>query len=65
MKRLIIYPKDIQQITGRSERYGRDIIRQIKLQTNKKPFQLVTFKEFSEFMDIPLEEIYALLGYMT
>ena len=29
-KRACIYPKDIQRITGRSERYGRKLLNDIK-----------------------------------
>jgi hypothetical protein len=32
MERVCIYPKDIQVVTGKSERWGRDIIRKIKQQ---------------------------------
>lgn len=48
--RIVIYPKDIQQITGRSERYGRRVIAKIKEQKGKQKEQLVTVKEFSEFI---------------
>ena len=36
MNRLCIYPKDIQIITGRSERYGRNLIKKIKEHFNKQ-----------------------------
>lgn len=52
MKRICIYPKDVQVITGKSERYGRDIIKKIKEDLNKEKHQLVTIDEFCEFMGI-------------
>jgi len=56
-KRVCIYPKDIQLITGRSERYGRKLIQTIKDVLDKKPHQFVTIKEFSEYSGIELDTI--------
>ncbi|MCB0496163.1 MAG: hypothetical protein KDC79_08500 [Cyclobacteriaceae bacterium] len=57
LKRIIIYPKDIQLITGKSERYGRTIIQKIKDHYNKEPHQLVSVKEFCNYMGLEEEEI--------
>lgn len=35
-KRICIYPKDVQRITGKSERYGRTLLTQIKQHYQKK-----------------------------
>lgn len=51
-KRACIYPKDIQRITGRSERYGRKLLQDIKNFFDKEPHQFVTTKEFSEYSGI-------------
>ena len=51
-KRIIIYPKDIQRITGKSERYGRYMIQKIKQELNKDDHQLVTVQEFSRYIGI-------------
>jgi hypothetical protein len=59
--RTCIYPKDIQCITGRSERYGRKLYREIKTYFNKKPNQFVTAAEFSEYTDIKIDIINAYL----
>ncbi len=56
-KRVCIYPKDIQLITGRSERYGRKLIQTIKDVLDKKPHQFITIKEFSEYSGIELDTI--------
>ncbi len=55
LKRIIIYPKDIQRITGKSERYGRKVIRDIKDHLKKDDHQLVTIEEFSAFTGIDQE----------
>ena len=57
MNRICIYPKDIQIITGKSERYGRDIIKKIKEKLKKQNHQLVTIDEFCTYMGIQKAEI--------
>jgi hypothetical protein len=50
MNRICIYPKDIQIITGKSERQSRNIITQIRIQNNKEKHQPVTLDEFCNYM---------------
>lgn len=52
MKRIAIYPKDIMIITGRSERYSRELLRSIRNQLKKEKHQIVTFDEFYTYMGI-------------
>lgn len=47
--RIIIYPKDIQRITGKSERYGRFLLRKIKDDLAKEDHHFVTVEEFSRY----------------
>lgn len=56
-KRCVIYPKDVQNITGRSERYGQVILNKIKVLFRKEPHQFVTVDEFAEFSGIPKDII--------
>lgn len=56
-KRCVIYAKDIQRITGRSERYSHEVLRKIKDLTDKGKGQFVTVAEFSAFSGIPEEEL--------
>ncbi len=56
-KRICIYPQDVQLITGKSERYGRKIIKNIKDKLNKQKHQLVTIDEFCEYMGIEKENV--------
>ena len=53
--RACIYPKDIQCITGRSERYGRNLLNKIKEHFGKEPYQFITSEEFAEYSGIKLE----------
>jgi len=57
MNRVVIYPQDVAIITGRSDRYGRMIIKRIKVLLGKENHQLITIKEFSEYMDIEMSII--------
>jgi hypothetical protein len=57
MKRIAIYPKDIMIITGKSERYSRELLKNIKNQLNKEKHQIVTFVEFSSYMGFKIDEL--------
>ncbi len=57
MKRICIYPKDVQVVTGKSERYGRTIIKTIKEHLNKETHQLVTIDEFFDFMGLEISKV--------
>jgi GTP-sensing pleiotropic transcriptional regulator CodY len=57
LKRIVIYPKDIQRITGKSERYGRLMIQRIKQELKKDDHQLVTISEFSDYAGIDIQEL--------
>jgi hypothetical protein len=46
MTRICIYPKDIAIITGKSERWGRNLIEKIKSRNHKAKHQLITIEEF-------------------
>lgn len=53
--RIVIYPKDIENITGRRQRTAQEILRKIKKHYNKKRFDLITVHEFCEFMGMKEE----------
>jgi len=52
MVRVCIYPKDVQIVTGKSERWGRDVIKKIKSNLNKQHHQLITIDEFCIYMGL-------------
>jgi len=56
-KRICIYPKDIQLITGRSERYGRKLLNDIKKHFGKQKHQFITSEEFAEYSGLSKDEI--------
>ena len=57
MQRLCIYPKDVQRITGRSERYSRNLIRRIMQELNKKDHQFLTVSDFCIYIGIDEEKV--------
>jgi hypothetical protein len=56
-KRLCVYPKDVQRITGKSERYGRIILQKIKKQNGKEKHQFVSLEEFCLFTGLQKSEV--------
>lgn len=61
MNRLTIYPKDIQRITGRSDRYGRMLLSKIKTHFHKLDHQFVTIDEFCLYTGLKAEDVKRLL----
>jgi hypothetical protein len=55
--RIIIYPKDVQRITGKSARYGRTLLNQIRESKQKTKKQFISISEFAEFTGLSVEEI--------
>jgi len=55
--RIIIYPKDVQRITGRTERWGRNFLKKIKASRFKSDQQFVSIQEFAEFTGLSVDLI--------
>lgn len=60
-KRMYIYPKDVERITGRKPAYCRNLITMIRLYYGKRKHQGVTVAEYCEYMNVSKEEIEAYL----
>jgi hypothetical protein len=60
-KRICIYPKDVQRITGKSERYGRTLLAQIKGYYQKQEHQFVSVEEFCQYTGLKAEQVYPLI----
>lgn len=56
-KRLCIYPKDISRVTGKSERYARDLIQKIKIKLKKEEHQFLTVEEFCAYAGFQPDEV--------
>ena len=57
LTRSIIYPKDVQRITGRSDRYGRKLLDKIKKHNSKEKHQFVTIDEFAGYTGLSTDLI--------
>ncbi|HWC53426.1 MAG TPA: hypothetical protein VG676_07570 [Chitinophagaceae bacterium] len=55
--RLCIYPKDVQRITGKSESYGRLLLKKIKIHLKKQDHQVITVEEFCQYMGLKKEDV--------
>jgi hypothetical protein len=55
--RIVIYAKDVSNITGVSKRTAWNLLSRIKKKYHKKKGQFVTVKEFSEFTGIAEDDI--------
>ncbi len=62
MKRIIIYPKDIMLITGKSERYSRDLLKKIKSYLNKKEHQQLSIQELSDYLGLKKDEVLGIIN---
>lgn len=56
-KRVCIYPKDIQRITGKSYRQSTRILNQIRKSLRKPKNSLVSIEEFCEYTGLKYEHV--------
>lgn len=56
-KRVCIYPKDIQRITGKSYRQSTRLLQKIKEDLNKSKDNFVSIEEFCVFTGLKYEDI--------
>jgi len=56
-KRLCIYPKDIQRITGKSYRQSVRILSKLKKELNRLDNDYVSIEEFCEFTRLKIEQV--------
>ena len=56
-RRMVVYAKDVQNITGRSERTARALLQKIRLQNGKGRGQFVSVAEFCKFTGLKKDEV--------
>lgn len=57
LNRVVIYPKDIERMTGKGDRYSRKVMCMLKKKLGKRMHQFVTVYEYAEYSGIPVEVI--------
>jgi hypothetical protein len=62
LERVVIYPKDIIHITGRSKSYAYKMLNTIKKRYGKKPDGLVSLSEFCEYTGLNCQDVKALFN---
>ncbi len=55
--RICIYPKDIQQLTGKSYRQSTRILQDIRIHLGKPPESLISVMEFCIYTGLDYEEV--------
>jgi hypothetical protein len=60
-KRLCIYPKDIQIITGKSYRQSARLLRKIRSELNKLENEFVSVEEFCSYTSLKIEQVEPLI----
>ncbi len=61
MTRICMYPKDVEIITGKSNRYARNLINFIKNKLGKEKHQSITVKEFCNHLGLQETEVMTIL----
>ncbi len=59
--RLCVYPKDVQRITGKSERWGRMLLLKIRETLNKEEHQFISIEEFCKYTGLNIDQVNAVL----
>ena len=60
-KRICIYPKDIQRITGKSYRQSTRILKKIKIELKKLDNEFVSIEEFCNYTSLRMEQVESLI----
>ena len=61
VKRIFVYPHDIQMLSGKGERYARSSYQKIKKHFNLEPHQLVTITQLAQYFGLSEEKMHELL----
>ena len=60
-QRIIIYSKDIQLLTGKSDRAARTLLQKIRIKIGKGKDQAITIHEFCEYLGLSEKEVMQIL----
>ncbi len=61
IKRVCIYPKDIQRITGKSYRQSTRLMQKIRKDLNKRDNEFLSIDEFCQYTTFKYEQIEPLI----
>ncbi len=61
LRRICIYPKDVQRMTGKSEKTSQRLLNKIRKELGKENHQFITSEEFAQYSGISIDMIQAYL----
>lgn len=61
--RIVIYPKDVQNITGRKERSARKLISDIRIKLGKSKEEFITINDFCNHTGLMKEQVEVFLRH--
>jgi len=61
VRRICIYPKDIERVTGKSYRQSLRILKNIRISLNKLETEFVTIEEFCQYSGLKIGEVEPLI----
>ena len=60
-KRICIYPKDIQRITGKSYRQSARLLQKMRIDLNKLENEFISVEEFCNYTSLKIEQVEPLI----
>ena len=61
-QRICIYSSDVQAITGKSARYSRKVLRQLRVAYKKEKHHLISYSELATYLDLKPEMVFKLIN---
>ena len=61
IRRICIYPKDIERITGKSYRQSTRMLQAVRKNMNKLENEIVTIEEFCQYAGLKIEQVEPLI----
>ena len=61
LRRVCIYPKDVQRVTGKSYRYSLLLLKEIKKHFSKEDHQFISINEFCDYSGLKIDEVLPLI----
>jgi hypothetical protein len=61
-RRLVIYAKDVENITGKSPQFARRLLQRMRKKLGKKSDGFITITEFCEHTGLPEDQVIAVLN---
>jgi hypothetical protein len=54
---MVIYPKDVQYLTGKTERTARRLMKAIRKKLGKEKHQMISVREFCEYTGLREDDV--------